>query len=128
MNLAKGTDRLLEVCFWLAVAVSTLLVGLLAFSPTMPLTQVGGGLAVLAVVFTQYNEWHDSDHSWAGRASFITSVGLIVAAAPLAVVYVPQEVKWYVPPIALYMALRAMQFLLRRARRVSTYVADGFRQ
>jgi len=50
------------------------------------------------------------------------------AAAPLAVVYVPQKVEWYWPPVALYLTLRAAQYLLRRARKVSTYVADGFKQ
>lgn len=54
--------------------------------------RMAGGLAVLVVVFTQYDEWHGSGHSWAGRASFVVSVGLIAA------------------------------------RKVSTYVAGGFKQ
>lgn len=90
--------------------------------------RMAGGLAVLVVVFTQYDERHGSGHSWAGRASFAVSVGLIAAAAPLAVVYVPQKVEWYWPPVAPYLTLRAAQYLLRRARKVSTYVAGGFKQ
>lgn len=128
MSAAEGTDRLLEVCFWLAAGTSAALIVFLWAGPTVSAARAGGGLAVLAVVFTQYEAWNRAARSWAGRASYVASVGAVAALAPLAVVYVPQEIPWFVPPIAVYLGLRGAQFVAQRAWKVAHYVSDGFRQ